>query len=750
MVLTKLSSGTTYQFVVGSTDPSRNGPALSKQAVGSTSVEVDVTPPKIVGDAEVSYKSDNQAVINWETDEPGSSVVEFGTEGALDLVQTIPDPVKEHRVVLTNLFADSTYTFRAGTIDVSNNGPTWSATDTFRTDPTPDTTPPEIEDDPEVSAITDQTAIVTWHTDEASDSGVEYGTSSSALDFNAGSAEALEEHRVVLTKLTASTPYFLRVSSVDRVGNGPAVKPSGGGTVSFTTEAAPDTIAPAAVQSLLGRAGSGSALLSWQANTEADLTGYNLYRATGTDPLSLIASNLVEATFRDEGLTDEVAYRYSVTALDGSGNEGSFSEEATVTPSGENIPTAPVFQESRGEPLTPIFVVKNATSSGGTPLTYTFQVSTQEGFSDLVDSATEVPDGNESAGAGLTAWTVTVELTDGATYYLRVRANDGAFDGPFMTAQEIEVDATPIVRLGDFNNDFVVGLDDFFQFAVEFGQDAIGEKAVLDLSGNGKVDLDDFFTFAGLFGTEYENPGGSKPAVASSIRTDPSVRATFKAVSGFPAMGEEFTASINLEGADGLKGYGVRIEFDPDRLLLMGVEQLEGELAHVIRLGANEVVVLNFGEGIVGRVTDPEREGEVRLANLRFRVTGPSREAPAQVSDLIVLDGQDQLRTPEAHGFARLTLVPDQVVMLHNYPNPFNPVTTIRFGIPEEARTSIMVYNILGQQVAVLVDQIQPAGYYTAAWDGRDSQGRRMGSGVYLYRIKVGKVAVVKKMLLLK
>ena len=400
--------------------------------------------------------------------------------------------------------------------------------------------------------------------------------------------------------------------------------------------------------------------------------------------------------------------------------------------------------------LTPTFVVKNATSPGGIPLTYTFQVSTQEDFSDLVDSATEVPDGNESAGAGLTAWTVTVELTDGATYYLRVRANDGAFDGPFMTAQEIEVDATPIVRLGDFNNDFVVDLDDFFQFAVEFGKDAIGEKAVLDLSGNGKVDLDDFFTFAGLFGTEYENPGGSKPAVASSIRTDPSVRATFKAVSGFPAMGEEFTASIDFEGTEDLKGYGVRIEYDPDRLHLMGVEQLEGELARVIRLGSDEVVVLNFGEGIVGRVTDPERKGGVRLANLRFRVTGPSREAPAQVSDLVVLDGQDQLRTPEALGFARLSLVPDQVVLLHNYPNPFNPVTTIRYGIPEEARTSIMVYNILGQQIAVLVDEMQPAGYYTVAWDGRDNHGRRMGSGVYLYRIKVGKVAVVKKMLLLK
>ena len=102
-----------------------------------------MTPPAVTG-VSVSYKSDRQAVIVWTTDEPASSTVEYGTGGELGLSRSIPDGVTEHRVVLTNLSADTPYSFRAGSLDISNNGPTWSSTEAFDTDPTPDTTLPDI------------------------------------------------------------------------------------------------------------------------------------------------------------------------------------------------------------------------------------------------------------------------------------------------------------------------------------------------------------------------------------------------------------------------------------------------------------------------------------------------------------------------------------------------------------------------------------------------------------------------------
>ena len=100
-------------------------------------------------------------------------------------------------------------------------------------------------------------------------------------DFTSGSAEPVEGHRVVLTKLDAATTYFLRVSSTDRAGNGPTFGPGPGGTISFTTASAPDTIAPAAVGFILGQAGSRAVLVNWQSLTEPDLAGYNLYRGPG-------------------------------------------------------------------------------------------------------------------------------------------------------------------------------------------------------------------------------------------------------------------------------------------------------------------------------------------------------------------------------------------------------------------------------------------------------------------------------------
>jgi hypothetical protein len=503
LALTRLTPGTAYRLVVGSADPSRNGPTKSKPAVGSTAVAVDVTPPRVLGSPAVSYKNDRQAVISWLTDEPSSSTVEYRTESGSLLTRSVPDPVTEHRVTLTNLSAGAAHTFRAGSLDASNNGPTWTPELTFKTDPTPDTTPPRVLEEPKASAVTDQTATVTWQTDELSDSAVRFGASAASLDFNVGASEAVTAHRVALTNLKPATAYFLRVSSIDRAGNGPTLSPGGGRTVSFATAAGRDTVPPAQVKAVLGLAGSRVVVLSWPSSPEPDIAGYNVYRGKGSETLQLAASNLTGARFIDEGLTDETTYRYGVTALDRAGNEGPRSDVMSFTPSKGNAPTAPAFRGAQGKPLTPTFVVENATTLRGTALAYTFQVSARADFADVVASAVGVKEGNESAEKGLTAWTVSRELTDGGTYYLRVRANDGAFDGPFTPTHTFRADARGLERPGDFNGDFGVDFEDFFLFAGAFGQKATGENARFDMDRNGEVGFEDFFAFAGVFGKQY-------------------------------------------------------------------------------------------------------------------------------------------------------------------------------------------------------------------------------------------------------
>jgi hypothetical protein len=94
--------------------------------------------------------------------------------------------------------------------------------------------------------------------------------------------------------------------------------------------------------------------------------------------------------------------------------------------------------------------------------------------------------------------------------------------------------------------------------------------------------------------------------------------------------------------------------------------------------------------------------------------------------------------------------VPETYTLQQNYPNPFNPTTTIEYAIPAAGRVTLEVYNMLGERVASLVDNMQEAGFYRVGWDGRDNNGAAVATGVYLYRVKSGDFSSVRKLLLLK
>ncbi len=94
--------------------------------------------------------------------------------------------------------------------------------------------------------------------------------------------------------------------------------------------------------------------------------------------------------------------------------------------------------------------------------------------------------------------------------------------------------------------------------------------------------------------------------------------------------------------------------------------------------------------------------------------------------------------------------MPNEFALAPNYPNPFNPVTTIRYALPEAARVKLVVYDIAGRAVRTLIDSEEAAGYRSIVWDGRNDAGRQLGSGMYIYRLTAGSFADTKKMVLLK
>ena len=94
--------------------------------------------------------------------------------------------------------------------------------------------------------------------------------------------------------------------------------------------------------------------------------------------------------------------------------------------------------------------------------------------------------------------------------------------------------------------------------------------------------------------------------------------------------------------------------------------------------------------------------------------------------------------------------IPDAIVLAQNYPNPFLPPTTISYTLTEPGDVTLKVYNIIGQEVDLLVQASQLAGEHTISWDGRDHRGQRLASGVYLYRLYVSDQIKTRTMILLE
>ena len=100
--------------------------------------------------------------------------------------------------------------------------------------------------------------------------------------------------------------------------------------------------------------------------------------------------------------------------------------------------------------------------------------------------------------------------------------------------------------------------------------------------------------------------------------------------------------------------------------------------------------------------------------------------------------------TPPA-GVIEEELFPESFKVFQNYPNPFNPTTTFRYSIPTQSKVVIKVYDILGKEIATLINEEKSVGTYELTWNAEN-----LPSGVYFYQLKAGDFIDTKKMILLK
>ena len=160
--------------------------------------------------------------------------------------------------------------------------------------------------------------------------------------------------------------------------------------------------------------------------------------------------------------------------------------------------------------------------------------------------------------------------------------------------------------------------------------------------------------------------------------------------------------------------------------------------------------------------------GSGTLVYLRFKVLSsalPGDSSLIHFKKMVFNEGAPQVSSKD--GILKITPtavfenenlnLPQDFSLGQNFPNPFNPTTTIpfkvkslEFGVGRPIRTTLIIYNVLGQEVRILVNENLNSGIYQVIWDAKNDRGEKVPSGVYFYRLKSGDVSEVRKMVLLR
>jgi len=158
---------------------------------------------------------------------------------------------------------------------------------------------------------------------------------------------------------------------------------------------------------------------------------------------------------------------------------------------------------------------------------------------------------------------------------------------------------------------------------------------------------------------------------------------------------------------------------------------------------------------------DPDFEEET----VEFKLWSPIKSASETNANYQVMNNQTGIYSLQSSSlnrignYARVRLdspdlsipqLPSVSALLGNYPNPFNPETTIKYNLAKQSKVNLVIYNVKGQRVKTLVNETKMAGYYSVKWDGKDENGHQVSSGVYFTRFVGDNKSLTKKMILLK
>ncbi|NBC17564.1 MAG: T9SS type A sorting domain-containing protein, partial [Bacteroidetes bacterium] len=213
--------------------------------------------------------------------------------------------------------------------------------------------------------------------------------------------------------------------------------------------------------------------------------------------------------------------------------------------------------------------------------------------------------------------------------------------------------------------------------------------------------------------------------------------------------GAEVRIPVSVKDAIDLRAFSMQFDYDPEAVALVGVEETALTTSTEQRPVFLEAFTKDGQLWVDGAILGADVEaihgaGPLFTLVVRQRGSGP---LPTLVNVRARSSANQELaaKWEEGEGMALDTETPTEYALGANYPNPFNPATTISFDLPESGAVTLQVFDVMGRRVATLVDERRPAGQHTVRWDAR-----QLSSGIYFYTLRAGDFVATRRMVLMK
>tara|TARA_B100001146_G_C16194669_1_gene441003 strand:- start:1240 stop:3636 length:2397 start_codon:yes stop_codon:yes gene_type:complete len=481
-----------------------------------------------------------------------------------------------------------------------------------------------------------------------------------------------------------------------------------------------DLSAPSSPMNLVVWFTSERIFVEWDHNQEVDLNYYSVYGGTEESPTTLLlttADSTAEAFM--PSFEDGNTYYFRITATDIPGNESVFTSEVT------GIPQSALITRANPNPI-------NFLNASDSILTINFT----QPLSDIGD---------------ITASSIAY---DNMNLYSTYSPEDTAiiihFTEPYGSLDTINIEISNILDwsgngtdakeliyttylLADYDNDFQIDVLDLNafktaltnqDFAYELGP-ITGTVPHFIPTPNNKFDLRDIMAFVQMW--YWSNSylpliAGSMPEIGSRIEI------------------EQIDKSIVVSLPEGSLAGQVFIEYPTSSMQFSTKSDITTE-DHIYLSSTDEAagkILIEWANSVDNNQT------EIIIDSYSF----DRNDTPISIGYTIY--GSDEKIISQGMSSMKIRAIPDEYSLHHNYPNPFNPSTTIMYDLPEAGYTRLMIYDLLGREVAILVNKNMNAGYYNARWDGRNQYGQSVGAGMYFYQIQSNGFIRTHKMLLVK